>query len=175
MMWLSPSGEVTRPILFLSSPSTSNLLVVTPTSSVISDPCLKYYNWTICHQYFNERSDTPPSTLQHTCASDQSDPRARSSRGQSRGRCRGRSPWWRSLCGWWWWGSHQHCHCRQPLVLKYCYCYCRMKFEENSIKLWYVMQRQREREQSGDVMRRWLFLHWCLYWEYFRCLQYEMI
>ena len=59
MMWLSPSGEVTRPIVFLSSPSTSRRLVVTPTSSVISDPCLKYYNWTICHQYFNERSDTP--------------------------------------------------------------------------------------------------------------------
>ena len=59
MMWLSPSGEVTRPMLVLSRPSTSSLLAVTPTSNVISDPCLKYYNWAICHKYFNEKSDKP--------------------------------------------------------------------------------------------------------------------
>ena len=80
---------------------------------------------------------TPHHGPRHTCVSAQSGPRARSSRGQSRGRCRERSPWWRSLCGWWWWGSHQHCHCRQPLVLKYCYCYCRP--DEVRAELYWIM------------------------------------
>ena len=37
MMWLSPSGLVTRPIPDLSVSS----LAVTPTSRVMSDPCLE--------------------------------------------------------------------------------------------------------------------------------------